>query len=116
MRHADTLDPADVALLDMAVTQIEAAPYSFDIRRGYEKRRISPCGSVLCIGGHMCALAIPGILKRRLPDNYILSWMDSLCNKNRLWFNLFFEFEWKDQFITADNLSERVEHWKDTSE
>lgn len=120
MRHADTLDPADVALLDMAVTQIEAAPYSFDIEHSHQFSMHSGCGFVLCIGGHMAILDHPEYLRLETPYWDIRDWMTRLCSKHQSWWGLFYlDLMWPldgNKCIISDNLRERVEHWKETGE
>lgn len=109
-RFEEQLDPADVALLKMAVDQIIFAPETFNIQTIF--RRTKDCGTTLCIGGHMGALAHPEYLKSREVFALLDGWMHNLfVKKNSAWFDLFYQFTFDGALITADNLNARVEQF-----
>lgn len=111
-RFVDTLDPAHVALLDMAVDQIEAAPERFSMKHGASGSEFN-CDTTLCIGGHMAILAHPEWLRGGSLSRQVSFWMYELYKKNPGWDNLFHDFTLNDgRSITPENVRERVEEWK----
>lgn len=111
-RFEDRLDPADVALLKMAVDQIEAAPVRFDINRCCSTERFD-CHTTLCIGGHMAILAHPEYIRNWIADD-VCRWMSEIEDKNSAWANLFYDLSFGMEDITADNIRARVAYWLQT--
>lgn len=76
-KFSDKLDPKHIALLDMAVDQIEAAPDRFYIA-DYASTETFECGTTLCIAGHMAVLEHPEYLRSISLGGLILRWSSLL--------------------------------------
>lgn len=123
-RFEEQLDPADVALLKMAVDQILAAP-AWRFHMAFWATE-NDCGTAFCIGGHMAILDNPKLIKSLYPDREIDEWI----RKRRLigkggkggkgWMTLFSPSLWPTNFlstrITPEIAAKRVEYWLRTGE
>lgn len=125
-RFEEQLDPADVALLKMAVDQILAAPaWRFDMISWANDSPL--CVTAFCIGGHMAILDQPRFVMHPDSCNLIENWMQargflSDGDKCKQWSPLFYLHRWPTEFIcegvdtTPELAAERVEYWLETGQ
>lgn len=119
MAFHETLPPRLVELVRQAKDQILARPELFQMPMCAQK---TPCGTALCIGGHMAALGSRRIAKmRNYKDilNAVYAWMCRHCWNGRYgknWDNLFVETYWPRRFdpASADSAAARIDYWLET--